>query len=69
MLQQLGSYYQKNGSRSRMSKDVGGSLLDKLKAAEASLPPVETQRLVIRLGKSSFCMMAMPVMFRVHEYY
>ncbi|DBB07647.1 TPA: hypothetical protein ACH3X3_009082 [Trebouxia sp. C0006] len=44
MLQQLGSYYQKNGSRSRMSKDVGGSLLDKLKAAEASLPPVETKK-------------------------
>ncbi|DBB04117.1 hypothetical protein WJX77_006144 [Trebouxia sp. C0004] len=44
MLQQLGSYYQKNGSRSRMSKDVGGSLLNKLKAAEASLPPVETKK-------------------------
>lgn len=44
MLQQLGSYYQKNGARSRMSKDVGSSLLDKLKAAEASLPAVETKK-------------------------
>ena len=44
MLQELGTYYQKNGARSRMSKDVGNSLLDKLKATEASLPPVEEKK-------------------------
>lgn len=44
MLQQLGSYYQKNGARSRMTKDTGASLLEKLKAAEDSLPPVEAKK-------------------------
>ena len=44
MLSQLGSFYQKNGARARMSKDVGSSLLDKLKVAEASLPAIETKK-------------------------
>ena len=44
MLSQLGSFYQKNGARAKMNKDIGNSLLDKLKAAEASLPAVEAKK-------------------------
>lgn len=44
MLSQLGSFYQKNGARARMNKDIGNSLLNKLKAAEASLPAVDTKQ-------------------------
>ena len=44
MLSQLGSFYQKNGARARMNKDIGNSLLSKLKAAEASLPTAETKK-------------------------
>ena len=44
MLTQLGGFYQKNGARARMNKDIGNSILNKLKAAEASLPAVETKR-------------------------
>lgn len=43
-LQQLGQYYQKNGARARMPKDTGNSLLSKLNAAEASLPPEEKKK-------------------------
>lgn len=44
MISQLGSFYQKNGARAKMDKDTGNSLLNKLKAAEASLKPVETKK-------------------------
>ena len=44
MLSQLGGFYQKNGARARMNKEIGNSLLNKLKAAEASLPKVDTKQ-------------------------
>lgn len=43
-LQQLGQYYQKNGARSRMPQETGNSLLSKLKAADASLPPAPKKK-------------------------
>lgn len=43
-LQDLGSYYQKHGARSRLEKGFGRNLLDKLKLAEASLPSLEPKK-------------------------
>jgi hypothetical protein len=37
-LRELGSYYQRNGPRSRLSDEAAGSILSHLDAVEAALP-------------------------------
>ncbi len=47
-IQLLGTFYQQNGQRSRLSSEVGQAVLDKLDAAEAALPMREDKVLPLR---------------------
>ncbi|KAL4432824.1 hypothetical protein ABPG77_008150 [Micractinium sp. CCAP 211/92] len=40
-IQQLGSFYQANGQRARLTPEVGQAVLDTLDAAEAALPAAQ----------------------------
>ena len=46
ILQQLGQFYQTNGSRARLNEELGQQLLQQLRSAEESLPPQPEQKLL-----------------------
>jgi hypothetical protein len=45
-LKDLGQFYQKNGQRARLKKDVAERVLGQLAAAESLLPPEEKNKLL-----------------------